>query len=220
MKTSEPDAKRPNRILHPQQVKLLYDIGKYIARDAEEMTRLGWKDFVGRGQVDFASLSAVEHLARQLLRQYKPCSAVVMLLTGEWMEEERLEALALGPCKSAIEHDPFLRKEFALMVEKWQWTVIPYLVAKLLLVLRLSPPWMKVEKDRMPLCLIDYSFYKTNAETLPVACLYAMQYIRALDRLLHEIACADPSFGPIYPEGGRVGLFLPYWSTPRKTQPN
>ena len=39
----------------------------------------------------------------------------------------------------------------------------------------------------------DYSFFKTNAETLPIASLSAMQYGRALDRLIREIVYADPA---------------------------
>ena len=69
------------------------------------------------------------------------------------------------------------------MVENWQWVVLPYLVAKGLPELRLSPPGVKVEQDRRPRWLGDYSYFKTNSENLPVACLSAMQYGRALDHL-------------------------------------
>ena len=41
-KTSEPDAKRPARIPWPQQARIPDDIGKYVVRDAKEVTRLGW----------------------------------------------------------------------------------------------------------------------------------------------------------------------------------
>ena len=84
------------------------------------------------------------------------------------------------------------------MVEKGQWTVLLYLVAKRLPGLRLSPPEVKVERDRRPRWLGNYSHYKTNAETLPVACLSEMQYGRALDRLLCDIVFADPALVPVY----------------------
>ena len=74
----------------------------------------------------FASLSEVNHPARRLLRQYKHRSAPVVLITREWSEVERLEALKRGPHKFATKHAPFLCKEFALMVEKVQWVVLPY----------------------------------------------------------------------------------------------
>ena len=45
------------------------------------------------------------------------------------------------------------------MIEKGQWVVLPYLVAKGLPGLRLSPPGVKVERDRRPRWLGDYSFF-------------------------------------------------------------
>ena len=70
------------------------------------------------------------------------------------------------------------------MIEKGQWLVLPYLVAKGLPVLRLSLSGVKVEWDWRPRWIGDYSYFKTNAETLPIACLSTMQYGRALDFLL------------------------------------
>ena len=76
--------------------------------------------------------------------------------------------------------------------------VLPYSVAKWLLGISLSPPGVKVEWDQRPRWLGNYSYFKTNAETLPVDCLSAMQYGRALDRLIHEIVYADPALGYDY----------------------
>ena len=42
MKTSEPDAKRSNRIPWPQQAKLPDYIGNYVVYNAEEVTQIGW----------------------------------------------------------------------------------------------------------------------------------------------------------------------------------
>ena len=55
-----------------------------------------------------------------------------------------------------------------------------------------------VERDRRTHWLSNYSYFKTNSETLPVACLSAMQYGWALDRLLREIVFADPDLGYVY----------------------
>ena len=84
------------------------------------------------------------------------------------------------------------------MVEKGQWVVLSYLVDKGLLGIRLSPPGVKVERDQRPHWLGDYSYFKTNAETLPVAFLSAMQYGRALDRLIREIVYAYPARDYVY----------------------
>ena len=84
------------------------------------------------------------------------------------------------------------------MVEKGQWTLLTYLVAKRLPGLSLSPPGMKVERDRIPRWLGNYSYFKTNADNLPVAFLSSMQYGHTLDHLLREIVFADPALGPVY----------------------
>ena len=112
MKNSEPDAKRPTQIPQLQQVKLPDDIGKYVIRNTEEVTWLGWTEFLRRqwGCGDLASLSEVYHSARSLLRQYKHHGAPVVLMMGEWTEGERLAALKWGPHKSATAHAPFLRE--------------------------------------------------------------------------------------------------------------
>ena len=151
-----------------------------------------------RGRGYFDSLSEVEHPARRLLQQYKHHGAPVMLMTGECLEGEHLAALKQGPHKSATKHAPFLRNEFTSMVEKGQWVVRPYSVAKRLPGLRLSPPGVKAEQDRRPLWLGDYNYFKTNAKILTVSCLSSMQYGRASDRLLCEIVFANPDLGPVY----------------------
>ena len=96
------------------------------------------------------------------------------MMMGEWTEGGRLAALKRGPHKSATKHAPFLREEFASVVEKDQWTVLPYLVAKRLPGLRLIPPGVKVERDMIPRWLGNYIYFNTNVESLSVACLSSM----------------------------------------------
>ena len=90
----------------------------------------------------------MRHPARRLLRQYKFRGAPFVLAGKEWTEDQRLAALQQGPHKSALEQTPFLRREFASMVAKGQWVVLPYPVAKRLPGLRLIPPRVKIERDR------------------------------------------------------------------------
>ena len=116
----------------PTQASLPDDISKYVARDTKQVQRLRWAEFVRqrRGRGDFASLTDVEHPMRRLLRQYKQRGAPVVLASGSWTEGERQAALKRGTHRSATEHTLFLREEFASMIEKEQWVVLPYLVAK------------------------------------------------------------------------------------------
>ena len=53
------------------------------------------------------------------------------------------------------------------MIEKGQWVVLPYSVAKVLLGLRLSPPGVKVERDQRPRWIGDYSFFKLMPRLCP-----------------------------------------------------
>ena len=82
----------------------------------------------------------------------------MVLMSGSSTEGERQAALKQGPHRSATEHTLFLRKEFASMIEKGQWVVLPYPLAKGLPGLRLSPPGVKVEQDRRPRWLGDFFF--------------------------------------------------------------
>ena len=98
------------------------------------------------------------------------------------------------------------------MVEKGQWVVLPYLVSKRLPGLRLSPPGVKVERDWRPCWLGDYIYFKTNAETIPVACLSVMQYGWVLDRLICKIVYAYPALGYVYMLKANVSDgFYPIW---------
>ena len=126
--TPEPATKRPTQIPRPKQAQPPNNIGKYVARDAKEVTRLGLTEFVRRrrGRGDFASLADVKYPARRLLRQYKHHGAPVVLMSGSWTQGELQVALKRGPQRSATEHTLLLREEFASMIEKGQWVVIPY----------------------------------------------------------------------------------------------
>ena len=91
-----------------------------------------------------------------------------------------------------MEKVPFLREEFASMVEKGQWVVLLYSVAKDLPGLRMIPPGAKEERYRRPRWLGDDSFSNLNSKILPITAMYAMKYGRALDRLIREVVIDDP----------------------------
>ena len=63
---------------------------------------------------------------------------------------------------------------------------------------QVEPTGREVERDLRPSWIGSYSYFKTNAENLPVACLSAMQYGWALDRLICEIVYVDPALGYVY----------------------
>ena len=98
-----------------------------------------------------------------------------MTLAGmECFEEERRRALNRGTNQYTMAHIVFLREEFALMVEKGQWVVLNYSVAKELPGLRIIPTGVKGERYQRPRWLGDYSYSNINHETLPIATLSAI----------------------------------------------
>jgi hypothetical protein len=108
------------------------------------------------------------------------------------------QALERGPHKSANEYSAFLREEFASMIQKQHWTILPAEVAELLPGIRLSPVGVVPQRDRRPRTIVDYSFYDVNADTVPLAPKEAMQFGRALHRVIRGIIRADPRFGHVY----------------------
>lgn len=164
------------------------------------MKQLGWTDFVKgrRKRGDFADVSTLPHPASRLLKHYKTHGAPVKFSTGAWSKYTLENALERGPHRSCMEYIDFLHEEFIDMINKQQWIILPYSEAKELPGLRLSPPGVVPQRGRRPRWIVDYSWWKVNEETLPLAPKEAMQFGHALDRILREILLADPKLGPIY----------------------
>ena len=176
------------------------ELGECIARDSRLLKQLGWKAFVKRKRPrsDIASLENVDHPARDLLKFYKNRGAPVKFKTPPWGRPRVLRALKRGPHQSCREHVDFLHEEFADMVAKGQWVVLPAADVLDLPGLRVSPSGVVPQVGRRPRTIVDYSFSDVNEETLPLAAMEAMQFGHALDRLLREILLADPRHGPVH----------------------
>jgi hypothetical protein len=106
-----------------------------------------------------------------------------------------------GPHGSAHKYVEFLREELLDFVKKGFWTILPYRLLKkhrkLLSSLRISPMGVVPQRDRRPRIIVDYSAYGLNAETVKLAPREAMQFGKALERILQAIVDADPTFGPV-----------------------
>jgi hypothetical protein len=75
----------------------------------------------------------------------------------------------------------------ANFVRKGFWTVLPYHLVKRLQGLRLSPLGSVPQRGRRPRLIVDLSFYGVNVDTVKLAPHEAMQFGRALERLLFRI---------------------------------
>ena len=118
--------------------------------------------------------------------------------TRPW-DQARLEGAARrGPHQSALAHHDFLYAEMADMADKGQWLVLPYDDVCHLPGLRLSPIGVVPQHERRPRTIVDYTFHGVNADTVPLTAPEAMQFGRALPRLLEAIGRADGRHGPVH----------------------
>jgi hypothetical protein len=84
------------------------------------------------------------------------------------------------------------------MIKKGQWTVLPVQLVRHMRKLRISPTGVVPQRDCRPRTIVDYSFCDVNEDTAPWAPAEAMQFGRALHRILRRILEAHPRFGPVY----------------------
>ncbi len=119
------------------------------------------------------------------------------MATPQWDKSLLEEALARGAHQSAKLHKCFLRDEFAEMIQKRFWVVLPVEVVLREEGLRLSPLGVVPQKERRPRIICDYTFYNVNHDTIPWAPPEAMQFGHALIRIMQRIVRANPKFGPV-----------------------
>ena len=175
------------------------DLGKCIEHDVALLQKLGWRRFVAtkRYRKDLTEMQ-FDHPARRLLLTYKKRGVPAKVTTSPWSPTRVHQALRRGAHRSCRDHTEFLAREFVEMIQKNQWTILPFSVVQNFQDLRLSPPGVVPQHDRRPRWIVDYSFYGINDETLPLVAEEAMQFGQALHRILRHILLADPRHGPVY----------------------
>ena len=178
------------------------DLGTYIDRDVNLLNRLGWTEFVEhrRPRSDLhPNVKDLPHPASRLLHRYQQHGVPIRFHTPPWNQSQIDRALDRGPHRSCHEHIDFLEEEFIDMINKGYWVVLPYSQCKDLPGLRLSPPGVVPQRNRRPRWIVDYSWWGVNDETIKsFAPLAAMQFGKALDRILRHILLANPANGPLY----------------------
>jgi hypothetical protein len=180
------------------------ELSKYILADSLVLQSSGFDKLVNmrRGASDFnPNVRKIPHKSARYLDHLHKRGANVVLQTPPW-NLERLEAtLKQGPHKSSEQHAAFLREELLDFVQKGFWTILPWRLVKkykrLLRLLRISPMGVVPQRSRRPRLIVDYSCFDLNRETLKLAPHEAMQFGKALERILAQIVSANPSHGPV-----------------------
>ena len=167
-----------------------------------------WEDFVKqfRGPSYLSEeLDTLDHPAAALLKLWKDQGVPVHSSSKPWTLEQKDACVERGCHPSATQHAPFLREEMADNIENKFWLVLPYEVVRALIELMLSPAAIKEERDRRPRLLCDHSWpwpwLSINESTIPHAPPEAMQFGRALPRILFWLRHANPKYGP--PRAGK-----------------
>lgn len=78
------------------------------------------------------------------------------------------------------------------MIHKGQWAILPARLLEDTVLLRLSPLGVVPQRERRPRTTCDYSFFGINDETTQQAPAEAMQFGRALQRVLQQTHRANP----------------------------
>ena len=84
------------------------------------------------------------------------------------------------------------------MIKRKQWVLLPADLVMDQPNLQLSPLDGVPQRDGRPRTISDYTYYHVNADTLKLAPQMAMQFGKALNRILQRIQAANPRYSPVY----------------------
>ena len=176
-------------------------LGKLALQFALKLKTDGWRRLVDQTRGKSNISDKVEHLshrAARLLGHLKRRGASVTLANGPWSVEDNDDAIRRGPHKSSHGERAFVAEEMLDFCQQGYWLVLPYSVVRHLPNLRISPLGVVPQRDRRPRLIVDYSHSDVNHNTLPLAPREAMQFGRALQRVLSTIVHVDPRYGPVH----------------------
>ena len=176
-------------------------IGKLALETAAAIQREGWQAYVDRvrGASNMASgVGALPHKAGRLLNHLRKRGAGVTMSTAPWSTAQCEAAMRRGPHKSSHGERVFVFEEILDFCKQGYWAVVPFSSVRHWRNLRVSPLGVVPQRDRRPRLIVDYSFSGVNDDTVPLAPKEAMQFGRALQRILTTIIKADPRFGHVH----------------------
>ena len=176
-------------------------LGKLASATGKTLRRLGWADTVRsmRGGSNITSnVASIPHKAARVVDYLRRRGAPVPTTTGPWTRQRCDEALERGPHKSSHGEREFVAAEMLDFSRQGYWLVLPYHEVRDLPGLRISPLGVVPQRDRRPRLIVDYTFSNVNEETVPLAPREAMQFGKALQRVIAKIVGADARYGSVH----------------------
>jgi hypothetical protein len=104
-----------------------------------------------------------------------------------------------GSHRSAKDEVEFVCLEMLEFCDQGFWTVLPLQAALQLAHLRLSPLGVVPQRNRHPRLIVDFTYSGVNDDTARLAPPEAMQFGKALQRVLSKVVHADLYYyGPVF----------------------
>jgi hypothetical protein len=128
-------------------------------------------------------VGTIDHPAAQFLDHLRTNGAPIRMQDENWTHALIQDRAARGPHQSTKAHVDFVRDEMADFNDKSFWTVLPLEAVQNLL----SPLGCVPQRDCRPRLINNLTFYEINKQTIRLAPSEAMQFGKALERVLHKI---------------------------------
>ncbi len=176
------------------------ELGVYARAASTSLSATSWSTFINATRVPSLqpTLHHLPHHASAFLHRIAH-NGVPAVSHAPPPSLAALDAAVLrGSHSSATqEYRSYLVSEICDMVRQGYWCVLPYHSVRSLPGLHISPAGVVPQRDRRPRPIIDYSWSQVNQTSAPLAPFAAMQFGLTLQRILQQIAYANPAFGPV-----------------------
>ena len=176
-------------------------LGEFIELDSNTLLDHGsWEHLFHsvKGRSNFSkTLPYLSHRAIPFLLRYSTQGVPVLLHDQPWTLEQKDAAILRGNHPSTKAYSDFIHEEMTDMRSKGMFIILPYRHVRHLRPLRISPLGCVPQRERRPRIINDYTFSGVNPNTVKMAPPEAMQWGRALNRVLWYILHADNRHGPV-----------------------
>ena len=176
-------------------------LGKLARATADRIRVEGLEQYIvrARGTSNLTDgVRQLPHRAARLLDHLRKRWASVVTSSEPWTVTECESAKQQGPHKSSHLDREFVSEEMLDFCRQGYWMVLPYYCVQHWRGLHVSPLGVVSQRDRRSRLIVDHSYSGVNDDTVALAPKEAMQFGRALHRVMKTVVNADDRYGPVY----------------------